>query len=87
MYAHTMENKWEVSRIPNTWASEAPWLAYWESNGEEWIYRSFKTWQEAFDYAFNRAISDYLAADEQSPTELPQGHTRGQRIDPRGGTA
>lgn len=29
----------------------------------------FKTWQEAFDYAFKAAISAYLAADEQSSTD------------------
>ena len=69
MYAHTMENKWEVSKVPNIWALEAPWLAYGESNGEGWIILSFKTWQEAFDYAFNRVISAYLAADDQSSTD------------------
>ena len=66
MYAHTMENKWVVEK----WKYyQLPWVAYRVESGLMRHRQGFATWQEAFDYAFNRAISAYLAADEQSSTD------------------
>ena len=70
-----MENKWIVEK----WKYyHLPWVASRtceggvsciEGFGCKCLFMDFETWQEAFDYAFNRAISAYLAADDQSSTD------------------
>ena len=75
MYAELMENKWIVEK----WKYyHLPWVASRtceggvsciEGFGCKCLFMDFETWQEAFDYAFNRAISAYLTTDEQSSTD------------------
>ena len=75
MYARDMENKWIVEKwkyYHRPWVASRPCeggVSCIEGFGCKCLFMDFETWQEAFDYAFNRAISAYLAADEQSSTD------------------